>query len=672
MVALIFRPAVALSNRLRFTQKFALVGLIGGVVISILLGSIFLSLSQDIAHADRQIASLHAVTPLFQLSQSLQKHRGLSAGYLGGKTEMLTALKTQEKKVTLALDAVHAALVGESRLLEREGQIRREWEAITRDGLTWSREKSFAVHTALIEQVLDAQSAVADDYGLSLDNQVDTQYLGRAVIIRMPELLETLGRLRARGTATLATRQIDAQGTVAFGILIEQIANTQKSLKKNIATTAVAVPALAADLDMFIRGLDEKVGRAVDIPKREILGGAFETDSQAYFNIATQAIEQGYEQLYGTLLPTLEGRLKAHRDAAQQRLVLMLVISLLGCLLMFWLVIGVWLAVTGNLALLVQGARRLVGGDMTVRFKLDSRDELHDVGEAFSGLAQSFHQLIQSVQISSRDVLDASRALRTSAGEVAERSYEQSGAADEMARAVEKTMSGINEVGQSASRAREYTKEAGELAANGGQVAGEMASEMASMASAVEQSSGAIEQLGSHSQRISTVVNVIMEIAQQTNLLALNAAIEAARAGESGRGFSVVADEVRKLAERTAQSTHEITDMVDAIKSSIDVAVSCMGNVVGRVGAGVMLAGNARESMEVIGGGTEAVGQAVDAITQALDQQTQASATIAQQIERVVGMAASNREAAAGSETAAARLEELAASLEADVGRFKA
>ncbi len=150
---------------------------------------------------------------------------------------------------------------------------------------------------------------------------------------------------------------------------------------------------------------------------------------------------------------------------------------------------------------------------------------------------------------------------------------------------------GTTKIAEIARQTEQNSEKTLELSKKGNEAMNNTTDAINKVSSTVLETAEKIRNLKDKSSEISSSAGLIAEVADQTNLLALNAAIEAARAGEHGRGFAVVADEVRKLAERTGDTTAQITNMINDIQKEIEVAVSAMEQTLPQVEKGLELAG---------------------------------------------------------------------------------
>jgi methyl-accepting chemotaxis protein len=310
-------------------------------------------------------------------------------------------------------------------------------------------------------------------------------------------------------------------------------------------------------------------------------------------------------------------------------------------------------------------------GDLTRRLSVTGRDEVSEISSAFNTFMGKLHSIISEVKGSTGQVLLTAAELARVSAQVAANSRVQSAEAYSMAAQVEIMTYNIDDVAGQAEEVQEISRHSSELSSHGGEVIYKAAAEMGQITEAVNESAALIQDLGNQSDQISAIVSVIKEIADQTNLLALNAAIEAARAGEQGRGFAVVADEVRKLAERTANSTQEISAMIEKIQGGTRSAIGSMVAGVGRVGTGTALANQAGESINQIRSGVQQVVEAVSGITSSLREQRLTNSENAHKVENIARLSEEISQSFQQTAETIGGLEALAGKLQDMVGRFK-
>jgi methyl-accepting chemotaxis protein len=283
-----------------------------------------------------------------------------------------------------------------------------------------------------------------------------------------------------------------------------------------------------------------------------------------------------------------------------------------------------------------------------------------ELAEAIEALGRSVAQTVGSIEGMTTSIQEVSRnidALRFTAEETSTSMNEMDVA--------------IGQVRENADTTARITEEVSQDAEQGAEAIQRTVAEINHIKSTAEDTVGVIGRLGENLTAIGKITKVIDEITERTNLLALNAAILAAQAGEHGRGFAVVAEEIKDLAERAAEGTQEIAQLIEAVQVESRHAVASVERSKVTVDRGVDVSREADRVLKRILERSRRSTAMVRAIAQATDEQARGSRQVTEAIHRMTETVQQIAAAAAQQARASEQTQRAAEQTRALAGRVK-
>jgi signal transduction histidine kinase/DNA-binding response OmpR family regulator len=386
----ILAPAIALMNRLRYPQKFMLVGLLLVLPLAVVLYQFLVQINKDIDFNSKEIRGVIYNAPLVDVLQGVQMHRALSVALLNGDTtyqDDLSAAQEQIAAQIAGVDKVDGEL-GTILLTTQEwAAIKATWDVLRQEVLTLTPTDSFDRHTALLSDILRLITIVGNNSNLILDPDIDSYYLMDNVITKLPQASEYMGQMRAIGLQALAQGDMTSEDRTRLVILSGLVRSTLETTIQGFNYAYGGNPAMQTEFEGQVGSYANTVnGFLTYVDEKLITPGTSILQLQDYFTVASDAVDSAFT-LYDASSAQLTQLVQNRVDQWISRRGLVITFTIVALALAAYLLIGFYQSVRRTLYALEQASQRMVGGQVA-ELVLDNQDELAQIAISFNHIAE--------------------------------------------------------------------------------------------------------------------------------------------------------------------------------------------------------------------------------------------------------------------------------------------
>ncbi|HZV53416.1 MAG TPA: methyl-accepting chemotaxis protein [Rhodocyclaceae bacterium] len=312
----------------------------------------------------------------------------------------------------------------------------------------------------------------------------------------------------------------------------------------------------------------------------------------------------------------------------------------------------------------------LADGDLTVRATV-TEDITGAIADSVNYTIEELSVLVKRINDAAGRLTAASAGAQKISSELLGATRRQSGEIVGAGGQVRDMAHNMEEVSRRATESALVARHSLEAAQKGAKAVENSITGMNDIRQQIQETSKRIKRLGESSQEIGEIVELISDITEQTNVLALNAAIQAASAGEAGRGFSVVAEEVQRLAERSGEATKQIAAIVKTIQADTHDAVSAMENSTRGVVEGAKLSDAAGQALTEISDVSTSLAGLIERISTDTQSQASIATTVATSMQDILKITERTTTGTQQTAESIGELADLAVELKGSVAGFK-